>query len=74
MDTALLLAKLVLAGVFGVAGLAKLADLPGSRQAVVGFGLPERLAPAAGLPGVPTFFKGKPPLRTLTAVQLTVRT
>ncbi len=25
-------------------------------------------------PGVPTFFKGKPPLRTLTAVQLTVRT
>jgi len=49
MDIVLLLARLALAAVFIVAGGAKLADLPGSRQAVTGFGVPERFAPAAGL-------------------------
>lgn len=49
MDTALLLARLVLAAVFVVAGVAKLADRSGSRQAMRGFGVPERLAAPAGL-------------------------
>lgn len=49
MDLVLLLARIALAAVFLVAGGAKLADLPGSRKAVAGFGVPERLAPAAGL-------------------------
>ncbi len=46
MGIALLAARLVLAAVFLVAGLAKLADQAGSRQAIVGFGLPDKLAPA----------------------------
>lgn len=49
MDTALLLARLLLAGVFVVAGVAKLADLPGSRKAVAAFGVPGRLADPFGL-------------------------
>ncbi len=49
MDIALLLARLVLAAVFVVAGVAKLADRAGSRQAMRGFGVPERLAAPAGL-------------------------
>ena len=40
---------ILLAATFIVAGGAKLADLPGSRKAVAGFGVPERFAPAAGL-------------------------
>ncbi len=40
----LLAARLVLAAVFVVAGLAKLADLPGSRQAMRDFGVPQPLA------------------------------
>lgn len=48
MDAALLVARLVLAAVFTVAGIAKLADLPGSRAAVAGFGVPERLAHPIG--------------------------
>ncbi|MGZ4398061.1 MAG: MauE/DoxX family redox-associated membrane protein, partial [Gaiellaceae bacterium] len=44
MDVALLIARLVLAAVFGVAGLAKLADQPGARTALAGFGLPDALA------------------------------
>lgn len=40
--------RLVLAGVFLSAGLAKLADLPGSRAAVADFGVPARFADAAG--------------------------
>ncbi|MGZ4383938.1 MAG: MauE/DoxX family redox-associated membrane protein [Gaiellaceae bacterium] len=44
MDVALLIARLVLAAVFGVAGLAKLADQPGARTALAGFGLPDVLA------------------------------
>ncbi len=49
MDVVLLLARLVLAAVFFVAGFAKLVDLPGSRQAMRGFGLPEKVAGPAGL-------------------------
>ena len=48
MDEALLLARLLLAAVFAVAGAAKLADLAGSRTAVEGFGIPERLARPIG--------------------------
>jgi len=44
MDAALLIARLVLAAVFIVAGLAKLSDLKGSRKAITDFGLPEVLA------------------------------
>jgi peroxiredoxin/uncharacterized membrane protein YphA (DoxX/SURF4 family) len=40
MDTALLLARLLLAGVFAVSGVAKLADRPGSRKALKEFGVP----------------------------------
>jgi peroxiredoxin/uncharacterized membrane protein YphA (DoxX/SURF4 family) len=52
MGAALLALRLLLAVVFVVAGVAKLADLAGSRRAVLGFGVPERLATAAsaGLP------------------------
>ena len=38
-----MIAALVLAGVFAVAGAAKLADLEGSRRAAAAFGLPPRL-------------------------------
>lgn len=49
MDVALLVARLVLAAVFAVAGVSKLADLKGSQDAIKGFGLPEALAPSLGL-------------------------
>lgn len=49
MDIALLVARLVLAAVFTVAGLAKLADLAGSRKAMRDFGVPARLATPLGL-------------------------
>jgi uncharacterized membrane protein YphA (DoxX/SURF4 family)/thiol-disulfide isomerase/thioredoxin len=42
MDDALIVARLILAGVFAVAGLAKLADRSGSRQALQDFGVPSR--------------------------------
>src|SRR5437764_601483 len=48
MGLALLLARLLLAVVFVVAGLAKLADLDGSRQALRDFGVPARLASPLG--------------------------
>ena len=48
MDLVLLAARLVLAVVFVVAGVAKLADLPGSRQAMIGFGVPTSLAGVLG--------------------------
>jgi hypothetical protein len=48
MHTTLLIARLLLAAVFLVAGLTKLADLRGSREAVAGFGVPERLAAPVG--------------------------
>lgn len=44
MDLVLLAARLSLAAVFAVSGVAKLADRPGSRRAIVGFGVPDRLA------------------------------
>jgi peroxiredoxin/uncharacterized membrane protein YphA (DoxX/SURF4 family) len=44
MDAALLIARLVLAVVFILAGLAKLWDLKGSRKAITDFGLPTVLA------------------------------
>jgi thiol-disulfide isomerase/thioredoxin len=49
MDVALLAARLFLALVFGLAGVAKLADRAGSRQALVDFGLPEWLARPLGV-------------------------
>ena len=49
MEIALLVARLLLAGVFLVAGAAKLTDRPGSRQAVTDFGLPAALATPLGL-------------------------
>jgi thiol-disulfide isomerase/thioredoxin/uncharacterized membrane protein YphA (DoxX/SURF4 family) len=48
MHTALLIVRLVLAAVFAVAAVAKLGDLRGSREAVSGFGVPERLAAPLG--------------------------
>ena len=49
MHIALLIARLLLAGVFIVAGLTKLADRAGSRQAIIDFGLPARLASPLGI-------------------------
>ena len=48
MDIVLLLARLLLAGVFIVAGLTKLADRKGSRQAMRDFGVPTPLAAPLG--------------------------
>ena len=48
MNGALLGTRLVLAAVFAVAGLAKLADPAGSRRAVRAFGAPQLLAPLLG--------------------------
>ena len=45
----LLLGRLLLVLVFAVAGVAKLADRQGSRQAIVDFGLPSALAAPLGL-------------------------
>ena len=49
MELLLVVARLVLAGVFVVSGVGKLLDLKGSENAMRGFGLPERLAKPAGL-------------------------
>jgi len=49
MNIALLIARLVLAVVFVVAGLTKLADRAGSRQTLIDFGVPARLATPGGL-------------------------
>jgi len=49
MDIALLIARLGLAAVFAVAGIAKLLDLPGSRRALREFGVPALLAAPAGV-------------------------
>ncbi|MBA2469942.1 MAG: redoxin domain-containing protein, partial [Chloroflexia bacterium] len=49
MDAVVLLVRIVLAGVFGLAAVTKMADLPGSRAAMEGFGLPKRLAAPAGI-------------------------
>src|SRR5215212_2163711 len=47
--TLLLITRLLLALVFAVAGLTKLADREGSRQAIVDFGAPSALAAPLGL-------------------------
>lgn len=44
MDVALLIARLILAAVFAVAGFAKLLDREGSRDGLKGFGVPENVA------------------------------
>src|SRR6266566_3959030 len=49
MDIVLLLARVLLAVVFLVAGLTKLADLKGSRQALRDFGVPAQLSAPGGL-------------------------
>ncbi len=43
MELILLLARLMLTAVFGVAGVTKLADREGSRRALTGFGVPDSL-------------------------------
>jgi uncharacterized membrane protein YphA (DoxX/SURF4 family) len=48
MDAPLLIARLILAATFAIAGLVKLADLEGSRRAVEEFGVPRRLASTVG--------------------------
>lgn len=48
MDTLTILLQVVLSGVLAVAGVAKLRDLPGSRQAVRDFGVAERFATPLG--------------------------
>jgi peroxiredoxin/uncharacterized membrane protein YphA (DoxX/SURF4 family) len=49
MISVLLAARLLLAGVFLVSGIAKLADRRGSQKAIIDFGLPAALAPTLGL-------------------------
>jgi thiol-disulfide isomerase/thioredoxin len=49
VNIALLVARLLLTLVFAVAGVAKLADREGSRQAIVDFGVPSALAAPLGL-------------------------
>ena len=49
MEIALLVIRLLLATVFGVAGLAKLADHVGTQQTLRDFGVPSVLAPSFGL-------------------------
>ncbi|HEY6582020.1 MAG TPA: MauE/DoxX family redox-associated membrane protein [Rubrobacter sp.] len=49
INAALLIARLLLALIFTVAGAAKLADRQGSRQAIVDFGAPSALAASLGL-------------------------
>ena len=49
MDTLTLVAALILAGVFGIAGVAKLRDRTGTRVAVRAFGAPAPLVPIVAL-------------------------
>ncbi|HEV2124033.1 MAG TPA: MauE/DoxX family redox-associated membrane protein, partial [Chloroflexota bacterium] len=68
MDTVLLLARLLLAAVFAVAGVAKLLDQTGSRRAMREFGLSSSLAAPLGmlLPLIELAVAGAP-LSTATA-------
>jgi peroxiredoxin len=52
MEIVLLIARLILAIVFGIAGIAKAVDRDGTRKALIDFGAPERLATSLwwGLP------------------------
>jgi Methylamine utilisation protein MauE len=54
MGVVLLVSRLLLACVFLIAGVAKLADLAASRRAVAEFGVPERLVGVVGV-GLPVF-------------------
>jgi peroxiredoxin/uncharacterized membrane protein YphA (DoxX/SURF4 family) len=49
MDTLLLVARLLVAAVFVVAGMAKLVDRTGSRQALIDFGVPTAVAAVLGI-------------------------
>jgi hypothetical protein len=49
MEITMMVSRILLAFVFIIAGLAKLADRPGSRQAVIDFGLPSSFAWPIGL-------------------------
>jgi uncharacterized membrane protein YphA (DoxX/SURF4 family) len=49
VGTALLAARLLLAAIFVVAGVAKLADRAGSRQGLIDFGVPAALATPFGI-------------------------
>src|SRR5215217_7175193 len=49
MDAALLIARPVRAALFTLAGVAKLSDLKGSRQAIIDFGVPSAIAAPLGL-------------------------
>jgi thiol-disulfide isomerase/thioredoxin len=49
LNTALVIVKLLLAGIFAAASVAKLADREGSRKAVADFGLPSSLATPVGI-------------------------
>lgn len=49
MDALLLVARLVLAAVFLISGIAKLLDLSGSQAAMRSFGIPESLSKGAGI-------------------------
>ncbi len=78
MDAALSLVRILVAAVFGVAGLAKLIDRQGSRRALVEFGVPERLAPPVALLlpiveltiAASLLFRGTAPLGSLAAFVL----
>jgi thiol-disulfide isomerase/thioredoxin len=48
MNTVVLVARLLLAVVFAIAALSKLADLEGSRRTIAAFGVPDGLAAAGG--------------------------
>ena len=50
MVIALILARLLLVGVFALAGLTKLVDRAGSRQTMVDFGVPTAWAPVGMTP------------------------
>ena len=49
MEIALLIVRLVLFGIFSMAGIGKLLDLEGSSRAVKSFGIPEVLAKPIGI-------------------------
>lgn len=49
MGTVLVVLRLGLAAVFATAGIGKLLDRPGSQQALLDFGVPERFAPAGAI-------------------------
>jgi len=49
MEIALLIARLVLASVFAVAGLTKLSDRAGTRQVLIDFGVSPKLAPSVAV-------------------------